>query len=122
MGVAMGNETTVASRENFTDLARRLYVMPGHFVVYRIGLTSSADEGEFHASVFVSTEYEEHQVPFRFRVAKGSLSTQAHQLSFDTAFPVSRHLTLAVYSFLRCVADQGAHVDIDLSKPFLAWL
>jgi len=87
MGVAMGNETTVASRENFTDLARRLYVMPGHFVVYRIGLTSGADEGEFHASVFVSTEYEEHQVPFRFRVAKGSLSTQAHQLSFDTAFP-----------------------------------
>ena len=91
MGVAMGNETTVASRENFTDLARRLYVMPGHFVVYRIGLTSGGEEGEFHASVFVSTEYEEHQVPFRFRVAKGSLSTQAQQLSFDTAFPVSIH-------------------------------
>ena len=47
MGVAMGNETTVASRENFTDLARRLYVMPGHFVVYRIGLTSGARRASF---------------------------------------------------------------------------
>ena len=27
---------------------------------------------------------------FRFRVAKGSLSTQPQQLSFETAFPVCR--------------------------------
>ena len=90
MGVAKGNETVIASRENFTDLTRQLYVMPGQFVVYRVGLTSPQEEGEFHGKVFVTTEYEEQQVVFRFRVAKGSLSTQASQLSFDTAFPVSQ--------------------------------
>merc|ERR1711962_247396 len=68
-------------------LARRLYVLPGHFILFRIGLLSGAEEGEFHASVFVSSEYEELRVPFRFRVAKGSLSTYPQQLAFDTAFP-----------------------------------
>ena len=96
MGVALGNETVISSRENFTDLARRLYVMPGHFVIYRIGLMSGGEEGEFHASVFVSTEFEELHIPFRFRVAKGSLSTQTQQLSFDTAFPVSPKLSLVI--------------------------
>ena len=106
MGVALGNETTVASRQNFTDLARRLYVMPGHYVVYRIGLLSGAEEGEFHASVFVSTEYEELQVPFRFRVAKGSLSTQTQQLSFDTAFPVrSSPLKCVRCAWGKCAAN-----------------
>ena len=29
MGVAMGNETTIAAKQNFSDLAKRLFVMPG---------------------------------------------------------------------------------------------
>ena len=90
MGVAMGNETKVAAKQNYSDLAKRLFVMPGHFVVYRIGLLSGGEEGQYQASVQVSTEFEELSVPFRFRVAKGSLSTQAQQLSFEPTFPVSR--------------------------------
>ena len=89
MGVAMGNETKVAAKQNYSDLAKRLFVMPGHFVVYRIGLLSGGEEGQYQASVQVSTEFEELSVPFRFRVAKGSLSTQAQQLSFEPTFPVS---------------------------------
>jgi len=87
MGMAPGNESQLAGRQNFSDLSRRLYVLPGHYIVFRIGLQSGAEEGEFHASVFVSSEYEELRVPFRFRVAKGSLSTHPQQLAFDTAFP-----------------------------------
>ena len=89
MGVAMGNETKVAAKQNYSDLAKRLFVMPGHFVVYRIGLLSGGEEGQYQASVQVSTEFEELSVPFRFRVAKGSLSTQAQHLSFEPTFPVS---------------------------------
>ena len=89
MGVAMGNETKIAAKQNYSDLAKRLFVMPGHFVVYRIGLLSGGEEGQYQASVQVSTEFEEMSVPFRFRVAKGSLSTQAQQLSFEPTFPVS---------------------------------
>ena len=29
MGVAMGNETIIAAKQNFSDLAKRLFVMPG---------------------------------------------------------------------------------------------
>ena len=65
MGIAPGNETELAARSNFTGLARRLYVLPGHFILFRIGLLSGAEEGEFHASCFVSSEYEELRVPFR---------------------------------------------------------
>ncbi len=88
MGVSMGNETTIAAKQNFSDLAKKLFVMPGHYVVYRIGLQSGTEEGEFHASVFVSTEFEELRVPFRFRVAKGSLSMQNQDVSFEPTFPV----------------------------------
>ena len=117
MGVAMGNETTIAAKQNFSDLAKRLFVMPGeeyeklaepqlsigqkkssevvfagHYVVYRIGLVSGVEEGEFHASVFVSTEFEELRVPFRFRVAKGSLSMQTQHLAFEPTFPVRKYI------------------------------
>ena len=88
MGVSMGNETTIAAKQNFSDLAKKLFVMPGHYVVYRIGLQSGTEEGEFHASVFVSTEFEELRVPFRFRVAKGSLSMPNQDVSFEPTFPV----------------------------------
>jgi len=87
MGIGPGAEAELVAKSNFTGLARRLYVLPDHFILFRIGLLSGAEEGEFHASCFVSSEYEELRVPFRFRVAKGSLSTQPQQLAFDTAFP-----------------------------------
>ena len=87
----MGNETKIASKQNYSDLAKRLFVMPGHFVLYRIGLMSGSEEGQYQASVFVTTEFQELSVPFRFRVAKGSLSPQSQQLSFEPTFPVSLH-------------------------------
>ena len=88
MGTAYGNETAIAAKQNFSDLAKRLFVMPGHYVVYRIGMLTGSEEGEFHASVFVSTEFEEMRVPFRYRVAKGSLSMQS-DLEFEPTYPVS---------------------------------
>lgn len=103
MGVAMGNETKVAAKQNYSDLAKRLFVMPGHFVVYRIGLLSGGEEGQYQASVQVSTEFEELSVPFRFRVAKGSLSTQAQQLSFEPTFPVSG---IVFFILLICGSNQ----------------
>ena len=36
MGVAEGNEDDVAALANMTQLARKLYVLPGHYVVYRL--------------------------------------------------------------------------------------
>lgn len=102
MGVAEGNETDVVARQNYTEMHRRLYVAPKHYVIYRIGMLSGSVEGEFHASVFVSTEYEEISVPFRFRVARGSLSTSPQQLYFETAFPgKTSHLKLHVHSSFR---------------------
>ena len=35
MGVAEGNETNVVARQNYSDMQRRLYVSPDHYVVYR---------------------------------------------------------------------------------------
>ena len=111
MGVAMGNETKVAAKQNYSDLAKRLFVMPGHFVVYRIGLLSGGEEGQYQASVQVSTEFEELSVPFRFRVAKGSLSTQAQHLSFEPTFPVS-----GLHSF-----KYSCHLRLFQSKTNRKW-
>ena len=99
----MGNETKIASKQNYSDLAKRLFVMPGHFVLYRIGLMSGSEEGQYQASVFVTTEFQELSVPFRFRVAKGSLSTQSQQLSFEPTFPVSLNLTRVTSSEESCL-------------------
>ena len=65
MGIGPGAEAELVAKSNFTGLARRLYVLPDHFILFRIGLLSGAEEGEFHASCFVSSEYEELRVPFR---------------------------------------------------------
>ena len=88
MGVSMGNETTIATKQNFSDLNKKLFVMPGHYAVFKIGMATGSEEGEFHASVFVSTEFEEMHIPFRLRVAKGSLSLSSQDLSFEPAYPV----------------------------------
>jgi hypothetical protein len=37
MGVGEGGEEDVAGLTNITQLARKLYVLPGHYVVYRLG-------------------------------------------------------------------------------------
>ena len=89
MGVSMGNETTIATKQNFSDLNKKLFVMPGHYAVFKIGMATGSEEGEFHASVFVSTEFEEMHIPFRLRVAKGSLSLSSQDLSFEPAYPVN---------------------------------
>ena len=65
MGVAPGDQQDILARTNFSSLARRLYVPPHHYVVYRIGLMTGKVEGEMWASVFVSTEFQDLVVPFR---------------------------------------------------------
>ena len=43
MGVDSGNETDIMSRNNLTSLPRKLYVLPGHYVVYRFDLDTYLD-------------------------------------------------------------------------------
>ena len=66
MGVAPGGEQEILARTNYSSLARKLYVPPHHYVVYRIGLVTGKTEGEMWASVFVSTEFQDLIIPFRY--------------------------------------------------------
>ena len=79
-------------------------------MVYRIGLVSGVEEGEFHASVFVSTEFEELRVPFRFRVAKGSLSMQTQHLAFEPTFPVRKYIKI-IYTYLTLLIWTGCLIN-----------
>ena len=58
----------------------------------------------------------------RFRVAKGSLSTQPQQLSFETAFPVSIPL-LNVFLYLSVlVSSNRIQIGVFLSlSPLKLW-
>ena len=100
MGIAPGNETELAARSNFTGLARRLYVLPGHFILFRIGLLSGAEEGEFHASCFVSSEYEELRVPFRCRHMLKPCSVQNYSLSKFSFSHINYLPTLCIGSLI----------------------
>ena len=99
MGVSAGNETTIASKHNFSDMTKKLFVMPGHYAMFKIGMRTGGEEGEFHASVTVTTEFEQITIPFRLRVAKGSLSMQGQHLSFEPTYPVSSSSFLTLRRF-----------------------
>ena len=88
MGVDEGNETTILERFSFSSMTRTLTIPPDHFMAFRIGiLTSSDTEGATNATVYIETNYQRFEVPFRFRVAKGSLHTVPKELIFDPVFP-----------------------------------
>ncbi len=90
MGVAPGDEEDIAVRTNYSEgLHRRLVIPPGHYMVFRIGLMTKDLEGEHNASVFVDTDFHAFHVYFRFKVAKGSVTTMPKDLAFEHAFPVS---------------------------------
>ena len=62
-------------------------------------LTPSELEGATNATVYVETNYQRFEVPFRFRVAKGSLHTVPRELIFDPVFPSKKtELKLKVFS------------------------
>ena len=88
MGVEAGSQADILRRANFSDMTRRLKIPPGHYMVFRVGIFTPNEEGETNATVFVDTDYHAFRVPFKFRVAKGSLSTVPRELIFDSAFPV----------------------------------
>ena len=88
MGVEEGNETTILERFTFSSMGRQLVIPPNHFMAFRIGiLTPTEKEGATNATVYVETNYQKFEVPFRFRVAKGSLHTVPKELIFDPVFP-----------------------------------
>ncbi len=89
MGVAEGNETDILEKGAFSDMSRKLNVPPGFYMVFRIGIHTTEKEGATNGSVYVETDYHTFYVPFRFRVAKGSLHTVPRELIFDSVFPVS---------------------------------
>ena len=91
MGVEMGNETQILQRANFSNMARKLSIPPGHYMVFRISIQTPDEEGLTNATVFIDTDYHFFLLPFRFRVAKGSLHTVPRELIFDPVFPVSYH-------------------------------
>ena len=88
MGVEEGNETAILERFTFSSMGRQLVIPPNHFMAFRIGiLTPTEKEGATNATVYVETNYQKFEVPFRFRVAKGSLHTVPKELIFDPVFP-----------------------------------
>ena len=111
MGVEEGNETAILERFTFSSMGRQLVIPPNHFMAFRIGiLTPTEKEGatngksavclpfcllfclqyfvyKISATVYVETNYQKFEVPFRFRVAKGSLHTVPKELIFDPVFP-----------------------------------
>ena len=87
MGVEKGGKSEVMRRANFTGMARGLKIPPGHYMVFRVGILTPTTEGETNGTVFVETEFELLDIQFKFRVAKGSLSTVPGELIFDPAFP-----------------------------------
>jgi hypothetical protein len=89
MGVEEGNETEILQRANFSNMARKMSIPPGHYMVFRISIQTPEEEGMFNATVFIDTDYHAFLLPFRFRVAKGSLHTVPRELIFDPVFPVS---------------------------------
>ena len=88
MGVEAGSQSDILRRANFSDMTRRLKIPPGHYMVFRVGIFTPDEEGETNATVFVDTDYHAFRVPFKYRVAKGSLNTVPRELVFDPAFPV----------------------------------
>ena len=97
MGVEAGSQADILRRANFSDMTRRLKIPPGHYMVFRVGIFTPNEEGETNATVFVDTDYHAFRVPFKFRVAKGSLSTVPRELIFDSAFPVSFNFDICSY-------------------------
>ena len=89
MGVEEGNETQILQRANFTNMSRKLAIPPGHYMVFRISIQTPDEEGLTNATVFIDTDYHAFLLPFRFRVAKGSLHTVPRELIFDPVFPVN---------------------------------
>ena len=89
MGVEEGNETQVLQRANFSGMVRTMSIAPGHYMVFRISIQTPEEEGLTNATVFIDTEFHAFLLPFRFRVAKGSLQTVPRELIFDSVFPVS---------------------------------
>ena len=93
MGVEEGNETTILERFTFSSMGRQLVIPPNHFMAFRIGiLTPTEKEGATNATVYVETNYQKFEVPFRFRVAKGSLHTVPKELIFDPVFPGNKKI------------------------------
>lgn len=99
MGVDEGNETQILEHGSFSGMTRKLTILPGYYMVFRIGIHTTDTEGAINATVFVDTDYHKFEVPFRFRVAKGSLHTVPRELIFDPVFPSKKaELKLKVFS------------------------
>jgi hypothetical protein len=69
-------------------MVRTMAIPPGHYMVFRISIQTPDEEGLTNATVFVDTDYHAFLLPFRFRVAKGSLHTVPRELIFEPVFPV----------------------------------
>ena len=114
MGVEEGNETTILERFTFSSMGRQLVIPPNHFMAFRIGiLTPTEKEGATNATVYVETNYQKFEVPFRFRVAKGSLHTVPKELIFDPVFPGKKNPSVL------CMPDAYAIVKY-LILPFFS--
>ena len=98
MGVESGNESDILRRANFSDMNRQFKIPPGHYMVFRVGIFTPNAEGETNGTVFVETDYHSFRVPFKFRVAKGSLNTVPRELIFEPTFPVNKN-DINIHSF-----------------------
>ena len=100
IGVDEGTESEILERGSFEGMTRKLIIPPGHYLIFRLGLhTTEAKEGAFDGHVYVETTHHTFNVPYKFRVAKGSLHTVPKELIFDPVFPGKQaELKLKVFS------------------------
>ena len=64
-----------------------------------LGLHTTDQEGAYEGNVNVETSYHQFNVPYTFRVARGSLQTLPKELIFDPVFPGTKaELKLKVFS------------------------
>ncbi|XP_043192988.1 transmembrane protein 131-like [Amphibalanus amphitrite] len=98
-GTDRGAEAEIVRRHGGPYRDKHLVLKPHHYAIMRVGIVSPEREGLFVASAFVHTEFEQPTVPFRLRVALGSLSTVPAVVTFEKAFPgKTSAVPLSVYS------------------------
>ena len=125
MGVEEGNETAILERFTFSSMGRQLVIPPNHFMAFRIGiLTPTEKEGATNATVYVETNYQKFEVPFRFRVAKGSLHTVPKELIFDPVFPGKKNVSVLFlhYIYLNCFVYIRCLYNTEISHTNLFFL
>ncbi|KAK7872556.1 hypothetical protein R5R35_013787 [Gryllus longicercus] len=87
LGVAEGNESTVKSHQNFSNMNMSTVLEPNWYAVLKVMVTAPDIEEELNGDVYIKTRYETIRIPVRMRVAHGRLEVLPDPLILDNCFP-----------------------------------